>query len=534
MSGSESTYDAIVVGSGASGSWAVKELTEGGLKVVLLEAGRNLDIARDFPADAEVGGSGIVGRVKSAIQGQHVQARCPSFSETTKQFYVSDRENPYTTARGETFLWFRGRQLGGRLNTWFRHAPRMSNYELKAASVRGDGVDWPLAYEDLAPYYDVVERTLGVYGKPAGIPNCPDGQFIGPAKTTKIEEAFLTNVEERLPNVRVTYGRIVKYDNERVPLPIRLALATGRLDMRTDAIVSRLLIDAQSGKATGVEYIERLTGNTQAVQGKVVVLCASTIESVRILLNSECAKHPSGVGGSSGHLGRYLCDHVVYTQTGKVSEGDVEPAFNEDGFDFAATGLYIPSFCEKESKNFAGGYGIQVVIGRGRPTWTLFALGEMQPRYENHVSLDPTVKDAWGIPVARIECSHSQDEVNMVSHMKRKLREIAAAGGLQVDKNLDLGRGSILFRLLRSQVLVNYGAFWPGGAIHETGGACMGDKPDNSVLNSHCQCWDADNVFVTDGACFVSSGFQNPTLTMMALTARACQFIVRDYVKCVN
>ena len=204
MRSSESTYDAIVVGSGAAGSWAAKELTEGGLNVVLLEAGRDLDIAHDFPADADVSVMGIGGRVKSAIQGQQVQVRCSSFSETTKQFYVSDSENPYTTARGNKFLWFRGRQLGGRLHTWWRHAPRMSNYELKAASVRGDGLDWPLSYEDLAPYYDIVERTLGVYGKPEGIPNCPDGRFIGPAKTTKIEDAFLTNVEKRLPNVRVT------------------------------------------------------------------------------------------------------------------------------------------------------------------------------------------------------------------------------------------------------------------------------------------------------------------------------------------
>ena len=534
MRSSESTHDAIVVGSGASGSWAAKELTEGGLNVVLLEAGRDLDVAHDFPADTDVGVMGIGGRVKSAIQGQQVQVRCSSFSATTKQFYVSDRENPYTTARGNKFLWFRGRQLGGRLHTWWRHAPRMSDYELKAASVRGGGLDWPLSYEDLAPYYDIVERTLGVYGKPEGIANCPDGQFIGPAKTTKIEDAFLTNVEKRLPNIRVTYARKVKYDNKRVPLPVRLALATGRLEIRTDAIVSRLLIDAQSGKATGVEYIERLTRDTRTVQGKVVVLCASAIESVRILLNSQSAKHPSGVGGSSGHLGRYLCDHVAYTQSGTVSEGDVEQGFNEDGFDFAGTGLYIPSFCEKESKNFAGGYGIQVAVGRGMPVWVMSAYGEMQPRYENHVSLDPTVKDAWGIPVARIGCSHSQDDVNMVAHMKRTLPEIAAVGGLQVDNNLDVGRWNIPFRLLRSLVLADYGALWPGGAIHESGGARMGDEPGNSVLNSYCQCWDVDNVFVTDGACFVSSGFQNPTLTMMALTVRACRFIVGDDVKCAN
>jgi choline dehydrogenase-like flavoprotein len=165
MGTSELTYDAIVVGSGASGSWAAKELTEGGLNVVLLEAGRNLDIDDDFPADAELRAMGVAGRVRSAARGQHVQIRCSSFAETTKRFYVSDRENPYTTPGKDKFLWFRGRQLGGRLHTWWRHTPRMSDYEFKAASVRGDGLDWPLSYEDLAPYYDIVERTLGVYGK---------------------------------------------------------------------------------------------------------------------------------------------------------------------------------------------------------------------------------------------------------------------------------------------------------------------------------------------------------------------------------
>jgi choline dehydrogenase-like flavoprotein len=526
------TYDAIVVGSGACGSWAAKELTEGGLKVVLLEAGRGLDNAQDFPVDASVGPNGITGRVKSAIRGQHIQARCSPFSETTKQFYVSDRDNPYTMPRGGTFLWFRGRQLGGRLHTWSRHVPRMSNYELKAASLRGDGVDWPLSYEDLAPYYDIVERTLGVHGERAAIPNCPDGQFIGPAKTTAIEEAFLTNVQRRLPNVQVTYARNIKYDHDRVPLAIRRALATGCLDIRTDAVVSRLLIDARSGKATGVEYIERLTKTAHTVQAKVVVLCASTIESVRILLNSRCTNHPHGVGGSSGHLGHYLCDHVAYAQIGTVSSDEVEPAPYEDSFDFAVTGLYIPSFCEAEPKNFPGGYGVQVSIGRGRPTWMLGAFGEMQPRFENHVSLDPKVKDAWGIPAARIDCRHSRDEANMVAHMRRMLPEIAAAGGLQVDDHRGHGRRSIASGLLRSRVLAKSGALLPGGAIHETGGARMGDKPDNSVVNSYGQCWDADNVFVTDGACFVSAGFQNPTLTMMALTVRACQFIVREYAKC--
>jgi choline dehydrogenase-like flavoprotein len=217
--------------------------------------------------------------------------------------------------------------------------------------------------------------------------------------------------------------------------------------------------------------------------------------------------------------------------TGRVSQIEDEEVCRcpRSSATLSATGLYIPNFCDKESKNFAGGYGIQVGIGRGMPTWGMVAFGEMQPRFENCVSLQPGVRDAWGIPAARIECSHSQGDVNMVAHMKRMLPQIAAAGGLRVDKNLDVGRPNIFFRLLRSRVFTDYGAYWPGGAIHETGGARMGDTPDTSVLNSYCQCWDADNVFVTDGACFVSSGFQNPTLTMMAITARACQFIVHEY-----
>ncbi|PEG43188.1 glucose-methanol-choline oxidoreductase [Mycolicibacterium agri] len=527
----EPTYDAVVVGSGAAGSWAAKELTESGLQVALLEAGRNIDVSRDFPEHATVGAVGLRGRAKAALHGQPVQAQCAAFSETTKQFYVNDRQNPYTTPRGKPFLWYRGRQLGGRLHTWSRHVPRMSNHEFKSKTMRGFGTDWPISYEDVAPYYDTVESTLGVYGTAAGIPNCPDGRFIGRPKTTRIEDSFLSNVEQRLPHIRVTYGRTVKYDTERIPLPLRLANATGHLDLRTDAVVRRVLTDGRSGKATGVEYVDRTAGTTHMVRARVVVLCASAIESVRIMMNSRSPEHPRGIGGSSDHLGRHLCDHVTVALTGEVDEADAEAEPSEDGFDFAATGLYIPNFCEQETTSFPGGYGIQIGIGRGKPTWGMFALGEMAPRFENRVSLDPVKKDAWGIPAARIDCAHTDDEIRMAAHMRRRMPDIAAAGGLRVDANLDLGRGNIVFRMLRSRVFTGYGAYWPGAAVHETGGARMGDNPANSVLNPMCQCWDAENVFVTDGACFVSSGFQNHTLTMMALTVRACEFIANDYLK---
>lgn len=526
---SNETYDAIVVGSGAAGSWAVKELTECGLKVVLLEAGRGLDSEKDFPIGAPPGAIGLASRAKAALQGQAVQAQCAAFFENTKHFYVSDRENPYTTPRGKRFLWYRGRQLGGRLHTWSRHVPRMSDHEFKSASLRGQGIDWPISYQDVAPYYDIVERTLGVHGSPSGIPSCPDGQFIGPPRTTQAEEKFKTNVEQRIPGMRMTYGRNVRYDRERIPLPLRLAVDTGNVEIRTDAVVRRLLVDERTGKAVGVDYVDRITGAAQAVHSRIVVLCASAIESVRILLNSRTARHPGGVGNSSGHLGRYLCDHVAYAQSGAISAHEAEPNPAEDGFDFAATGLYIPSCRDDAPNSFPGGYGIQVGIGRGKPTWSMYALGEMQPRFDNRVSLDPAVTDAWGVPAARIECSHSPDEVRMVAHMKSMVREIATAGGLPVEDNHDLGRRNVALRLFRSRFFTGSGAYWPGAAVHESGGARMGGSPEDSVLNSYCQVWDAENVFVTDGACFVSSGFQNHTLTMMALTVRTCRFIAQDY-----
>ena len=266
-----------------------------------------------------------------------------------------------------------------------------------------------------------------------------------------------------------------------------------------------------------------------AARGKIVVLCASAIESVRILLNSECERHPSGVGGATGHLGRYVCDHVTCIQGGIVPDSDVDPEAKKDNYDYGGGGLYIPGVHD-EQRGFSGRYGVQVMIGRGSANWAMFAQGEMQPRYENRVTLDAKIKDAWGIPAARIECSHSENDIKMAMHMTQMLPRIALAGGLGLARK----RGSILYRSLRPLVFMKYGALRPGGAVHEMGGARMGDKPENSVLNSFCQCWDADNVFVTDAACFLYPGFQNPTLTSMALTSRACQFIVDEYWKRVR
>ena len=517
-------YDVIVVGSGAAGSWAAKDLTEGGLRVLLLEAGPRRDSDRDFNADASRAGWGRGKRALAALQGQNVQVRCALMSDATRNFFVNDRQNRYSTPRGEPFYWIRGRQLGGRLHTWARHAPRMSEFEFKAASLRGEGMDWPISYDDVAPHYDRVEKTLGLYGKRDDIPSCPDGQYVGPGPITQCENTFRENVHERMPNVRVGHGRYLKYDAGPTPLPIRLALETGGLEIRTDAIATRLVIDPETGMADGVEYVDRLTRAASVARGRVVVLCASAIETVRLLLNSKCARHPHGVGGSAGLLGRYFGDHVKLILHGPLAkEKNLEARPAEGHYDFGGAGLYIPSFPETEDRDFHARYGIQIAIGAVWPGWFMTAFGEMEPRYDNQVSIDPKRKDAWGIPAARIRCSHSANDIRLGTHMKRMLSEIARAG------QLDLYESPPPWAASLERQCTRHGAAWPGLSIHEMGGARMGSDPKDSVLNSYGQCWDAANVFVTDGACFVYPGYQNPTLTIMALTSRACQNIIAGF-----
>ncbi len=528
----EDIYDAIVVGSGAAGGWAAKELTERGLRTMLLEAGRSLDLQVDFAAPHRgAADNRLMSRAKAVLGGQGVQARCMSFGPLTRHLFVNDRENPYVTPSGKPFNWYRSRQVGGRLHLWGRNALRISDHELKAAERDGFGESFPVSYADLAPWYERVETFLGVAGSPAGIPSIPDGIYERPHVLTKAEQHVLGDLERKWPDRPATTCRVIRHNPRRVPLPILAAQATGRLTLRSDAVVSRLSLDRDTGRARGVIFVDRTSKEEHEVRARVVVLCASTIESVRILLNSTSPQHPEGMGNASGTLGHYLTDHVLVFQTGPFSP--LEDGVKSDPYDFGAqSGIYIPSFRnvgDRRERDFIRGYALLGSVGRIEPGWFCMAIGEMLPRYENFVELDRSRLDAWGIPVARIACVHSDNERAMVRDMNESLGQLADDCGLQTAR---LGQDDLLsravYRIAAPLVYTKEGALVPGSAVHECGGARMGSDPKSSVLNRFNQCWDVKNVFVTDSASFTSAPFQNPGLTIMALSARAAHYIADE------
>jgi choline dehydrogenase-like flavoprotein len=543
-------YDALVIGSGAAGSFAAKELTERGLEVLLLEAGPNIT-EEDFkvPEKKQAKGINLKARALAVMKGQYIQARIGFFSDQFKHLFVNDFKNPYTTPADAFYLWIRGRQLGGRLHLYGRVLLRMTDYDFKAASRDGIGADWPISYADLAPYYDSVEQFMGVYGDTENIPNLPDGKYCKSPKLTAVEKEFKAKVESGWTDRKVISWRYAAPNLKRVPLPILAAQKTGRLTIRDNAIVKRIVTDPSTGKATGAEFIDRLTKKTETVQADVVVLCASTIESIRLMLNSATPKHPKGLGNSSGLLGRYFMDQCPSQIYGTIpghtgwEHDDSAPA---DPFYSPAGGVYIPRFQNLDNvtnPKFKRGFAYQGAIGRGfvpegNPTiFGIMGFGETLPYYENFVSLDSWRKDAWGIPAPRIRCALTENEHELLHEQVRSIEEMVKACGYKI-----IFSGSALG--LENEKDVFPDADWlsrfmfrksfkkslaVGSAIHECGGIRMGSDPAQSVLNANNQCWDVKNLFVTDGSCFPSSGTVGPALTIMALTARACDYIAQEH-----
>jgi choline dehydrogenase-like flavoprotein len=527
-------FEAIIVGAGAAGSWAAKELTEAGLRVLLLDAGRNIDPAIDFPEPVPAANP-ILSRVGATLSGQHIQARSISFGASTQHFYVNDRECRYVTARDSPFLWIRGRQVGGRLHTWGRSALRMSDKEFQGPGSRQE-FQWPIRYADLAPYYDRVEQTLEVHGRNEGLDSVPDGIFIPPLEISPAEQLLKDRIKERT-GLTLMHNRVVRYRRSRIPLPIQLAGETGRLTIRPDTVVSRITIDGTTGKARGIGYFDRSTRQYAEINAPLILLCASAFESVRILLNSACDRHPQGVGASSGVLGNYICDHVSFGKGGPLSgeylEAQKAHSFrSNEVYDFGVYSMYLPNFCGKwgATPDFEGGYGLQ--IGCMQKHWWALAFGEMLPRYENRLQLSKRKRDAWDIPAAEIVVRHAENEDRMARHISTSVDAIFREAGLSAQFG---GHKAPRFyqrwivSMLKKRLFAPNGLLWPGASIHETGGARMGSDPRTSVVNAYGQVWDAPNVFVTDGACFVSPGYQNHTLTIMAITARACSYIAREF-----
>lgn len=529
-----SEVDAIVVGSGAAGGWAAKELTEAGLSVLLLEAGTTTECR---PTSA---GRTWVRRVwRHARRVQAVQELHPVYWDKDPNLFVNDAEQIYETPDNRPFVWIRGRQLGGRTLLWGGVALRMSDYELQAAERDGYGPSWPLCYRDLAPYYDRVENFLGIHGTEERLPQLPDGRFVGSRPLTRAESRVALGVAAAWPDRRLIPSRglaVAQHGSTSGPLSsvgstIAKARATGRLRIRTGAAVSHLIPDRRTGGAGGVAFVDAITGKACAARARLIVLCASTIETVRILLTTQ-AEHPGLPVTESDCLGGYVMDHVL---TGTVVEVDGVP-YAAPAPRTGADSFLLPRYQNlAASEPYLRGYGLWGGIQRegfsgrrgGPARGFIVAQGEMLPRACNRVVLG-NARCADGLRRVHIDCAWGDNDRAMHAAMAKSIEETMQAGG---------GCTRALFSSLAALPgLIGFPGrlerFWtsppPGSFAHEVGGARMGRHPEESVVDACNRCWALPNVIVADGACWPTSGWQGPTLTIMALTARACALAVED------
>ncbi|QOR76770.1 MAG: GMC family oxidoreductase [Thermoflavifilum sp.] len=555
----QNTYDAIVVGSGISGGWAAKELTEKGLKTLLLERGRNIEHVKDYTTAMKAPWEfKHRGRITNDMRRTHpVQSRDYPYSEFNPDFWVNDLENPYIETK--RFDWFRGYHVGGRSLMWGRQSYRWSDLDFEANLRDGVGVDWPIRYKDLAPWYDYVESFAGISGNRDGLPQLPDGKFLPPMQMNCVEKVVAQRINEKYKNTprRMIIGRCANltvphngrgscqyrnlcsrgcpygayFSTQSATLPA--AMATGNLTLRPYSIVTEVIYDKDKKRATGVRVLDAETLQTYEFYARIIFLNASTLGTTWILLHSTSDAFPNGLGNSSGQVGHNLMDH--HFRCG--ASGEMEGFENQYYFGRRANGIYIPRFRNlgKEKRDYIRGFGYQGGASRegwqrgvaemgfgadfkeeiSRPgVWTmgLGGFGETLPYYENKVTLDYSKKDKWGLPVLNIDCEFRENEKKMRQDMMNDAAEMLEAAGCKNVKTFDAGS-------------------WPGMAIHEMGTARMGRDPKTSVLNAFNQMHDVKNVFITDGSCMASTACQNPSLTYMALTARAADYAVRELKK---
>jgi choline dehydrogenase-like flavoprotein len=552
-------YDVIVIGSGASGGWAAKRLAESGLKVAVVDAGRRHTPAdfREHRPDFELKYRNRAPEIVRKTRPR--QSECYACTEHNYDWFANDLEEPYTTPAGKPFSWQgRMRIMGGRTNVWARQSYRFSDLDFKAAGADGHGMSWPLGYRDLAPYYDIVEDYVGISGLAEGVYELPDGRFLPPMPFTCPEMRLRTRVKQKLGRT-VTIGRTANitrplngrgachycgpcergcvthsYFNSAFTT-MADALASGNCTHIPDAMVYKVLMDREAPRARGVLYIDRRTGQAKEVFGRVVILCAQALESVRVLFNSATSRFPNGLANSSGVLGHYLQDHV-WNGGGATGEFPDMPAKPSLGAPRRPNGIYIIRFRNTwkgpKSKAFLRGYGFQGGWGGGTAdfNWSapgfgepfkkalldpvvalnLGGFGECLARRENYVELDRDVVDVFGIPVLRIHMTWSENERAMIADMATSAAEMLEAAGAR-----NVRPWTVMDRM-------------PGMGIHEVGVARMGTNPKTSVLNQFQQSYDIKNVFVMDGAGFTSSACQNPTLTIMALAVRSCDFLLNE------
>ncbi|CBV41092.1 GMC oxidoreductase [Halomonas elongata] len=556
----ERHYDAIVVGSGISGGWAAKELTEKGLKVLLLERGRNIEHIKDYKnADKEAWDYPHRDQPTQEMKEKFpVLKRDYPLNESTMGMWADEQDNPYIEEK--RFDWFRGYHVGGRSLLWGRQSYRWSPMDFEANLREGVAIDWPIRYEDMAPWYDYVERFAGIAGSRQGLDVLPDGQFLPPIELNCVEEDVAKRIEKAFGGTRhLIHSRVAnitqpKPEQNRVNCQYRnkcwlgcpygayfstqsstlpVAMNTGNLTLRPFSIVTQVLYDKDKKRARGVEVIDAENNQTYEYTADVIFLNASTFNSTWILMNSATDVWPDGLGSSSGELGHNVMDH--HFRCG--ASGDVEGYEDKYYFGRRPAGFYIPRFRNvgEDSRQYLRGFGYQGSASRQRwdreiaelnigadlkqtlsqpGGWTIgmTGFGEMLPYHENRISLDRSITDKWGLPVLAMNVEIKQNERDMRKDMVQDAVDLLEAAGV---KNVQGEEDD----------------YAPGMGIHEMGTARMGRDPATSVLNRHNQVWDAPNVFVTDGACMTSASCVNPSLTYMALTARAVDHAVSELKK---
>lgn len=554
----EQEYDAIVVGSGISGGWAAKELTEKGLKVLLLERGRNIEHVKDYANAAtppwEVPHRGR--NTQEMLQAHPVLRRDYVLNELNLDYWVDEAESPYV--EDKPFDWYRGYHVGGRSLMWGRQSYRLADIDFEANAKDGIAVDWPVRYKDLAPWYSHVEKFSGISGTRENIPHLPDGDFMPGMEMNCVEKDVAARLKEHYNGQRhMIIGRVANitqplegrsqcqyrskcwlgcpfgayFSTQSSTLPA--AMKTGNLTLRPWSIVTQVLYDKDRKRATGVEVLDAETNQTIEYKAKVVFLCASSFNSTWVLMNSATDVWEGGLGSSSGELGHNAMDH--HFRCGAA--GDVDGYEDKYYYGRRPTGIYIPRFrnLNGEQRDYIRGFGYQggasrsnwrrdvaeLGIGAGLKEaltepggWSMgvTAFGEILPYHENRIYLDRNTTDKWGLPVLAMECEIKENEQKMRKDMMNDAAEMLEATGLKNVHTYDSG-------------------YTFGQGIHEMGTARMGRDPKSSVLNAHNQVWDAPNVYVTDGACMTSAAAQNPSLTYMALTARAADHAVQELKK---
>jgi choline dehydrogenase-like flavoprotein len=557
-------FDAIVIGSGITGGWAAKELTGKGLKVLVLERGKELRHSIDYTGEHAP-------NWKLPYQGKRprdlyekdyfVQQKSYAFSEANRHMFNNDRLNPYISNPDKPFRWVRADVVGGRSLLWGRQSYRWSEQDFEANRVDGHGIPWPIGYKDLAPWYSYVEKFIGVSGQAEGLPQLPDSEFLPPMGYHAVEKTIKERLAKKAPDIKVTMGRTAVltqdhngrsachycgpchngcstgsyFSSQSSTLPA--ATATGNLTLKANAVVDKLVYDPDLKRVVSVEVIDSQTRERSSYSARIFFVCASTLGSSQVLLNSTSASFPHGLANSSGAVGRYLMDHVNTIGGLGIFLDNMDSYYHGN----RPNNLYIPRFRnlpgQEDDTDYVRGFGYQAVPIRAdwsmglnskgfgadyknslsKPGFWMFALGafgECLPQQSNRVFLDRSKPDRFGIPQVSIEFEWSENELAIVRDFSKQGDRLMKAAGAVY--SLDLASDDPEAEVVG------------GGAVHEMGTARMGDDPTQSVLNGHNQAHDIPNLFVTDGSCMTSTSCVNPSLTYMALTARACDYAVNQ------